>query len=161
MVLINILSFYVFYNIAIIKFLFILTRNNHQLSITTLNFFYLVNDRFFLNYLLVLLLNISGVPPFIGFFLKISLLSFLNNSFFIFLFFYFFIFLFLSLWFYLKNVKFLLLDGHTLFSKSLPPHNLLLRGSDATLTLFFYIFFLLGFLFLDDYLIFTFFLFNV
>jgi NADH:ubiquinone oxidoreductase subunit 2 (subunit N) len=55
----------------------------------------------------ILLFSMAGVPPFIGFFSKLFILSLLtNNSFFI-LYFLFFVILFFGLYFYVQNIKFL------------------------------------------------------
>ena len=55
----------------------------------------------------ILLFSMAGVPPFIGFFSKLFIITLLiNNSFFI-LYFIFFVILFLGLYFYIQNIRFL------------------------------------------------------
>jgi len=57
--------------------------------------------------LTVLLLSMAGVPPFIGFFSKLFLLTLLtNNSFFV-LYAQFFVILFIGLYFYVQNIRFI------------------------------------------------------
>ena len=160
-VFVNIFAFYFFYNLVILKFLFILVGSKYSYFLNTLNMFYLVNDRFFLNYILVLILNISGIPPFLGFFLKVSLLPFLNNTYFFAIFFLFFSFLFLSLWFYLKNLKFLLLDNFSFFQKSLFISNPSPSTVEPLLYVTFYVVFLFGCLFLDDFILFSYYFLNL
>ena len=55
----------------------------------------------------VLLLSMAGVPPFIGFFSKLFVLTLLTNNSFFLLYAQFFVILFLGLYFYIQNVRFL------------------------------------------------------
>ena len=64
-------------------------------------------NSFYLFSITVLLFSMAGVPPFIGFFSKLFIITLLtNNSFFI-LYFVFFITLFVGLYFYVQNIRFL------------------------------------------------------
>ena len=97
----------VIYNFSLIIFgwtllLVIVTKLQTLQSLS--NFSY---NSFNLLILTVILFSIAGVPPFIGFFLKLFIMILLlNNNFFIF-YFLFFILLFLGLYFYTQNIRFL------------------------------------------------------
>lgn len=95
------------YNLALITlFWTILSVVNIKLK-TLYSFNNISFNSFNLLVLTILLFSMAGVPPFIGFFSKLFILSLLtNNSFFI-LYFIFFIILFFGLYFYIQNIKFL------------------------------------------------------
>lgn len=64
-------------------------------------------NSFYITLLTILLFSMAGVPPFIGFFSKLFIISLLvNNAFFI-LYCVFFVVLFLGLYFYIQNIRFL------------------------------------------------------
>lgn len=64
-------------------------------------------DSFLLLSITILLFSMAGVPPFIGFFSKLFILTLLtNNSFFV-LYAVFFVVLFIGLYFYVQNIRFL------------------------------------------------------
>lgn len=64
-------------------------------------------NSFILTSITILLFSMAGVPPFIGFFSKLFILTLLvNNSFFL-LYALFFVVLFLGLYFYVQNIRFL------------------------------------------------------
>lgn len=69
-------------------------------------------NSFFLITVTVLLFSMAGVPPFVGFFSKLFILTLLtNNSFFI-LYSVFFVVLFIGLYFYVQNIRFLHSTNH-------------------------------------------------
>lgn len=69
-------------------------------------------NSFFLLSITILLFSMAGVPPFIGFFSKLFILTLLtNNSFFI-LYAVFFVVLFIGLYFYIQNIRFLHSTNH-------------------------------------------------
>jgi len=65
----------------------------------------------------MLLFSLAGIPPFIGFFFKLNLIYFVNLSSFL-LFFILFFYLFASLYFYLQNLKFLLIVNNVFFKNN-------------------------------------------
>lgn len=113
-------------------------------------------NSFFIFAITVLLFSMAGVPPFIGFFSKLFILTLLtNNSFFI-LYAVFFITLFIGLYFYVQNIRFL---HSTNYSQI--PHSYL-AGNTRTNPVFYYfilsilILIILGAVYVDDLvLIFT------
>lgn len=69
-------------------------------------------NSFFLLAITILLFSMAGVPPFIGFFSKLFILTLLtNNSFFV-LYAVFFVVLFIGLYFYIQNIRFLHSTNH-------------------------------------------------
>ena len=69
-------------------------------------------NSFFLLTITILLFSMAGVPPFVGFFSKLFILTLLtNNSFFI-LYSVFFVVLFIGLYFYVQNIRFLHSTNH-------------------------------------------------
>jgi len=64
-------------------------------------------NSFFLISITILLFSMAGVPPFIGFFSKLFILTLLTNNSFFLLYSIFFIVLFIGLYFYVQNIRFL------------------------------------------------------
>jgi NADH:ubiquinone oxidoreductase subunit 2 (subunit N) len=69
-------------------------------------------NSFFLIVITVLLLSMAGVPPFIGFFSKLFILTLLTNNAFFLLYAVFFVVLFIGLYFYAQNLRFLHSTNH-------------------------------------------------
>ena len=110
-------------------------------------------NSYYILLLTVLLLSMAGVPPFIGFFSKLFIITLLtNNSFFI-LYAQFFVILFLGLYFYVQIVRFL----HSTNQSTLNYAYLL---NERQVLLFFYfslttlVFICGGLFFVDDFLLF-------
>lgn len=105
-------------NVYLFVYMFI-----YNISLTTLfwSFFTVVLTKFknlysfsnfsFNHYLVllftVLLCSMAGVPPFIGFFSKLFILTLLTNSSFFLLYTIFFVVLFVGLYFYIQNIRFI------------------------------------------------------
>ena len=110
----NILLFtYMFlYNLSLLSFIWTLltvittqVKSLHSLNGFSFNPYYLL-------LLTLLLMSMAGVPPFIGFFSKLFILTLLvNGSFFLFYSFFFTV-LFLGLYFYIQNIRFLHSSNH-------------------------------------------------
>lgn len=64
-------------------------------------------NSFFLIAITILLFSMAGVPPFIGFFSKLFILTLLTNNAFFLLYAVFFVILFIGLYFYVQNIRFL------------------------------------------------------
>ena len=95
------------YNVSLVLFFwtilnFITTSNK---SLYTLNNFSLNSSTVFT--LTVLLMSMAGVPPFIGFFSKLFVLTLLLNHSFYLLYLILFVVLFFSLYFYIQNIRYL------------------------------------------------------
>lgn len=74
-------------------------------TLHSFNSFYF--NSFSLLVLTILLFSMAGVPPFVGFFSKLFILTLVvNNSFFL-LYFLFFVILLIGLYFYVQNIRFL------------------------------------------------------
>lgn len=100
-----ILLYFVIYNITIfsifwIIFLFFKTPINSNFS-----FQFFANDIYFKTWLSLILLSLAGLPPLVGFFTKILLLSLIISTNFLLLFLFFFSILFVFLYFYIQNIK--------------------------------------------------------
>lgn len=67
----------------------------------------------------ILLFSMAGVPPFIGFFSKLFILTILSNNSFALLYALFFVVLFFGLYFYVQNIRFL----HSTNGGSIPQQN--------------------------------------
>ena len=64
-------------------------------------------NAFYLTLTTVLLFSMAGVPPFIGFFSKLFILTLITNNSFTLLYTIFFVVLFIGLYFYIQNIRFL------------------------------------------------------
>lgn len=114
---------------------------------------------YFVTALSVTLFSIAGVPPFLGFFSKLLILIVLVNSGFFFFYIFFFGLLFFGLYFYLQNIRFLYSTGVSELNYS---YNFNIRISSLYFYLsFFFIFFLIfGFSFMDDLILYFYWLLN-
>lgn len=114
---------------------------------------------YFVTCITIVLFSIAGVPPFIGFFSKLLILLILLNSNFFFFYVFFFGLLFFGLYFYLQNIRFLYSTG---VGKINYAHLETLRITSLyfiyTFLIIFFIVF--GFAFMDDILLFFFWLFS-
>ena len=108
--------------------------------------------------LLVAFLSMAGVPPFLGFFTKLSILTLLVNNAYFYLFVPLFVLMFSSLYFYIQNIRVILTSTDDLMDSFSFNKSIETRFTPLLITFgfFFYTFLTLGFLFLDD-LILTFF----
>ena len=95
----------------------------------------------------------AGVPPFIGFFSKLFILTLLVNNAFVLLYLFFFVLLFIGLFFYIQNIRFL----HSTNSLSIIPVHM--NAIEKTNLLYYYstivflTLLLLGLLYIDDLLL--------
>jgi NADH:ubiquinone oxidoreductase subunit 2 (subunit N) len=105
----NVLLFtYMFiYNTSLITLFWILfgTILTHFKTLQSFNSFSF--SSFNLTSITILLFSMAGVPPFLGFFSKLFILTLLTGSSFYLLYSLFFVVLFLGLYFYIQNVRFL------------------------------------------------------
>ena len=90
-----ILLFWTLFNVILTKF-----KTLH--SFNSFNF-----TSFSLLTLTILLFSMAGVPPFVGFFSKLFILTLLTNNSFFLLYFLFFAILLIGLYFYIQNIRFL------------------------------------------------------
>jgi NADH-ubiquinone oxidoreductase chain 2 len=110
-------------------------------------------NSFFLITITILLFSMAGVPPFVGFFSKLFILTLLtNNSFFI-LYSVFFVVLFIGLYFYVQNIRFLHSTNHNNLSYQY------MSSNERTTPLFYYFtiyvltLIILGAVYVDDLLL--------
>lgn len=150
------------YNLSLISFFWVfLTFFNHNFK--TLHFFsgftFLPYNVFLIS---ILLFSMAGVPPFIGFFSKLFILLLITNNNYFFIYIFFFLLLLLGLYFYLQNIRFLHSTKSTfsVSNSSLPLMN------ERVDVLFYYstlntlVFLILGFIYVDDFLLITTWLFS-
>jgi NADH:ubiquinone oxidoreductase subunit 2 (subunit N) len=105
------------YNFSLLL-IFALLQQFVSFSLKTLYSFNDLKFNFFFTFTLTIcLFSMAGVPPFIGFFTKLSLLVILINSNFFFLYVFYFILLFFGLYFYLQNLRFLYSTKQDFFNK--------------------------------------------
>lgn len=103
--------FYIFLYLFIYNsslYIFFIILNYFIFEIKTMNLFNKLNNIYnFKIVMICILLSIAGIPPFFGFFIKLTLLYYIvNNSFLWCLLFV--IVLLISLYFYLQNIRFLM-----------------------------------------------------
>lgn len=94
----------IIYNISL--YIFITTLNYFYSEIKTLNLLHKLNNiLIFRLWTAIVLFSIAGIPPFFGFFIKLTLLYYINsNTFMISLIFT--VFLLINLYFYLQNIRY-------------------------------------------------------
>ncbi len=155
-ILIYTILYLFFYNISLVL-LFIFIWTSSFFYIKTLNNLKEFNNNSYKKYsLLILFLSIAGIPPFVGFFFKLNLISLIGNSSFLLLFLLFF-FLFAVLFFYLQNVKYLLIPIN--FEYYIYSINDLKTSLTYIYLVSFILFFItFGLLFLDDFYVFIYWL---
>lgn len=155
-----ILYIYIFiYNISLINIFWTLHqfvsfnfKTIYSLTDLKFNFYFIISTT-------IILFSIAGVPPFLGFFSKLLILLLLINSNFFLFYTFFFSLLFFGLYFYLQNIRFLYSTGigkinYTfIFNVRISS----LYNNSSFLILFLLIF---GFLFMDDLLIYFYWLFS-
>ena len=147
-----ILFYTVVYNLALTLFFISITQVANQHLTST---FYLYNfpQGSLLNKgLMVALFSMAGVPPFIGFFSKLSVFVIILNSFFFILYLAFFVLLFSGLYFYLQNLRLILTSPTRSSIEVFYINDLNVKFSISTFILFYslVIFILFGFFFLED-----------
>lgn len=155
-----ILFIYMFvYNLSLIMVFWTL----HQFISFNLKTLYSFNDLkfnyYFTTILSIVLFSMAGVPPFLGFFSKILILIALVNSNFFLFYIFFFGLLFFGLYFYLQNIRFL----HSTSSSKLNYSNIgFMRITSIyyTITFFFLFILLFGFAFMDDIVLYFYWLFS-
>ena len=102
--------------------------------------------------LTVILFSMAGVPPFIGFFSKIFIITLMVNNYFFLLYSLFFITLLIGLYFYVQNIRFLYSTNlHTLNYPFIENERLVLNYYYYTITIL--LFFILGMFYIDDFLL--------
>lgn len=107
-----ILFLYMFiYNTSLFLFLWTLQQFVSFNFKTIFSFNDLKFNFFFTTLVSIVLFSIAGVPPFLGFFSKLFILTALINSHFFFFYIFFFVLLFFGLYFYVQNIRFLYSTG--------------------------------------------------
>ncbi len=133
----------------------VLNSSNTIYSFKTFKF-----NPFFTTLLTITLLSIAGIPPFIGFFTKLFVLILLvNNDFFLF-FFFFFVLLMISLYFYLQNIRFIYSSKPSVVNYSFENRNIRFSFLPSYIIVIFTFFVCFGFFFVDDFLIYFYWLFT-
>jgi NADH-quinone oxidoreductase subunit N len=114
---------------------------------------------YFVTSVTITLFSMAGVPPFLGFFSKLLILILLLNSGFFFFYIFFFGLLFFGLYFYLQNIRFLYSTGLGEINYA---HTYNIRISSLYFYVTFTFIFLLifGFSFMDDIVLYFYWLFN-
>lgn len=141
------------YNSTLVSIFFILMSSTLSSFKTIYSFSNYSFDSFSLLTLSIFLFSLAGVPPFIGFFSKLFLLNMLSNSNFTLLYFLLFVILFLGLYFYIQNLRFL---HSTSYGTSSSSYTLNERKS---ISIYYFVLLVsiivsLGFLFIDDIILF-------
>lgn len=154
------LTFYIFiYNFSLILLFWVLMQFINIQNKTLYSFAKLKFNFFALFTVTILFLSMAGVPPFIGFFVKLLILISLLNTGFTHLFVTFFILLFFSLYFYIQNIRFL-------YSATLTKINYAFVPTLRTPLYYIYLiytvifFVIFGFFFFDDFLLYFVWLFS-
>ena len=116
-------------------------------------------NSFYVIVLTILLFSMAGVPPFIGFFSKLFIITLLvNNAFFI-LYTLFFIILLIGLYFYVQNIRFLHSTNFSSLNYSyITNERHVLVYYYFTITFLF--FFIFGTFYIDDFILLMYWLFN-
>ena len=142
------------YNFSL--FLFFLTIKQICLTnVTTLHFLSDLSSRNdFKRSITVVLFSMAGIPPFLGFFTKLVIISTLTNSYLYFLYPLFFVLLFSSLYFYVQNIRLLMTQSTITSHYQKYVHDAFIYHPIVLyfLSLFFIILLVLGGIFIEDIL---------
>lgn len=116
--LITIYTYFTLYNLALAAF-FAIIFTAHLGSTPSLLVLSGVNSQPFISYsLTIILFSFAGVPPFVGFFTKVLILTTLIGLDFLLFFLLFFSTLFFSLYFYIQNIRIILNMGRKIKKNS-------------------------------------------
>lgn len=145
------------YNFALTLFFVSLTQIFTGYLTTTFYLYNFPQGSFLSKIVMVALLSMAGVPPFIGFFSKVSIFAILVNSSLFLLFPVFFILLFTGLYFYLQNLRLLLTSTNQLDAKFFYVTELQTRFATQIFLLgyFLLIILLFGIVFIEDLLLYS------
>jgi len=116
-------------------------------------------NSFYLTLITILLFSMAGVPPFIGFFSKLFILTLLVNSSFFYLYSILFVVMFIGLYFYTQNIRFLHSTNHSSLNYSFwsnERHSLVYYYFSILIILFLSF----GLIYIDDIILFFLWLFN-
>lgn len=152
--LVYLVTYLVVYNLSLVSIFYIIwTSSSYNIkSISSLKYFN--NDSFKKSILLLLFFSVAGIPPLLGFFTKVNLLSVIGYTSFIILMAV-FPFLFASLYFYLQNVKYLLLPNLKTPHKDYSIVSLKTNLKSLNIVISTSFFSIFGLFFLDDFIIFV------
>ena len=110
-------------------------------------------NSFFLTSITLIIFSMAGVPPFIGFFSKLFILTLLTNNAFTLLYAFFFVLLFIGLFFYIQNIRFIHSTKSSEISTPTTNSNERVICSYYYFSLSFIIFLILGVIYVDDLLL--------
>lgn len=146
-------TYMIIYNISLIVLFWTLFNSTLTAFKTLQSFQGFSFNSFYLTTITLIIFSMAGVPPFIGFFSKLFILTLLVNNAFVLLYLLFFVLLFIGLFFYIQNIRFL----HS--TNSLPITSIHINAVEKN-TLYYYYFtiifltlLLLGLLYIDDLLL--------
>ena len=145
------------YNFSL--FLFFLTIKQISLTnVTTLHFLSDLSSRNdFKRSVIVVLFSMAGIPPFLGFFTKLVIISTLTNSYLYFLYPLFFVLLFSGLYFYIQNIRLLMTQSSITSCYQKYVHDAFIYHPIILyfLSLIFVILLILGGIFIEDLLLYA------
>jgi len=157
--LITLFIYMLIYNLSLISIFWTL----HQFISSNIKTLYSFTDFkfnfYFVISLTIVLFSIAGVPPFLGFFSKLLILLILVNSNFFFFYIFFFGLLFFGLYFYLQNIRFLYSTGVGKLNYTYTS-NVRLTSLYFNFTFLILFFLIFGFFFMDDILLYFYWLFS-
>jgi len=110
-------------------------------------------NSFYLTIITLIIFSMAGVPPFIGFFSKLFILTLLINNSFVLLYTLFFILLFIGLFFYIQNIRFIHSTNSTETNYTTLNNNERVIPLYYYITLNFIILLLIGLVYIDDILL--------
>lgn len=110
-------------------------------------------NSFYLTIITLIIFSMAGVPPFIGFFSKLFILTLLINNSFVLLYTLFFVLLFIGLFFYIQNIRFIHSTNSTETNYTILNNNERIIPIYYYITLNFIILLLMGLVYIDDILL--------
>lgn len=146
-------TYMIIYNISLIILFWTLFNSTLTAFKTLQSFQGFSFNSFYLTTITLIVFSMAGVPPFIGFFSKLFILTLLVNNAFVLLYLLFFVLLFIGLFFYIQNIRFL----HSTNSLSITSIHINAVEKNTLIYYYFTIIFLtlllLGLLYIDDLLL--------
>ena len=152
-----IIFYMIVYNLALSLFFITINQISNVNMTTTFSFYNIPQGTILSKNVLISFFSMAGVPPFVGFFSKLSIFVIITNSFLYLLFPIFFILLFSGLYFYIQNVRLILTPNSRLTLSSFYNYDIVVRLPHSLASLSYVLSFILifGVFFIEEFFLYS------